>query len=521
MIATNTKADATGEKIATTRSNMATITVTKKAVTYTVSYDWGTEFPEGESLPSDSREYQSVQDAEADMDTTYTNGFTSDAPKDGKDGTWTFSGWTARVEDTVVKFIGEWTFTETLKVDAEAPAPITLADASYEAGKTAEPLNGKTTVTDNGTITYQWYRTNAVDDFNGTLLDGEIGETFTPPTDAVGTQYYYVIATNTKADATGEKIATTRSNMATITVTKKAVTYTVSYDWGTEFPEGESLPSDSREYQSVQDAEADMDTTYTNGFTSDAPKDGKDGTWTFSGWTARVEDTVVRFIGEWTFVEKQAPVEPIDPQPPVTPPDRLNVVARPSVRPQAQQSRTELPFADVKANAWYRDAVEYLHENGIMSGVREDSFAPNRNTTRGMITTMLHRLEQEPHASAANPFLDAQYGYYANAVRWAQQEGIVTGTSDTRFSPNAPMTREQLAVVLYRYAQYLGRNTDRAASLNSYADGSTVSVYAREAMRWAVAEGLLSGVGNDRLAPGAPATRAQVAEILYRFLCAE
>ena len=299
------------------------------------------------------------------------------------------------------------------------------------------------------------------------------------------------------------------------------MTYTVSYDWGTEFPNGVTLPADSREYQSVQDAEAAMDTTYTASSTSDAPKDGKDGTWTFSGWTARVENTIVKFIGEWTFVEKQTPVEPIDPQPPVTPPDRLNVVARPSVRPQAQQSRTELPFADVKANAWYRDAVEYLYENGIMSGVREDSFAPDRNTTRGMITTMLHRLEQEPHASAANPFLDAQYGYYANAVRWAQQEGIVTGTSDTRFSPNAPMTREQLAVVLYRYAQYLGRDTDRAASLNSYADGSTVSVYAREAMRWAVAEGLLSGVGNDRLAPRAPATRAQVAEILYRFLCAE
>ena len=417
-------------------------------------------------------------------------------------------------------YYAKWEKDEPL-VNAAKPAAITLADASYEAGKTAEPLNGKTTVTDNGKITYQWYRTNAVDDFNGTLLDGEIGETFTPPTDAVGTQYYYVIATNTKADATGKKTAETRSNTVAITVTKKAVTYTVSYDWGTEFPEGESLPSDSREYQSVQDAEAAMDKSYTAGSTSTAQKDGKDGTWTFSGWTTTVVDTVVKFTGEWTFVEKQAPVEPIDPQPPVTPPDRLNVVARPSVRPQVQQSRTELPFADVKANAWYRDAVEYLYENGIMSGVREDRFAPDRNTTRGMITTMLHRLEQEPHASAANPFLDAQYGYYANAVRWAQQEGIVTGTSDTRFSPNAPMTREQLAVVLYRYAQYLGRDTDRAASLNSYADGSTVSVYAREAMRWAVAEGLLSGVGNDRLAPSAPATRAQVAEILYRFLCAD
>ena len=521
VIATNTKADATGEKTAETRSNTVAITVTEKAVTYTVRYEWSGEAPSDAKLPQDDLSYDTEEQARAAMDKNYTAGSTSAAQKDGKDGTWTFSGWTARVEDTIVKFTGKWTFTETPKVDAVAPAPIQLTDASYTVGDSATALNGETKVTDNGEITYQWYEATSKDDQNGTLLEGKTDPTFKPDATAAGTRYYYVVATNTNASATGEKIATTRSNAAAITVTKKAVTYTVSYDWGTEFPEGENLPSDSREYQSVQDAEADVDTTYTDGFTSDAPKDGKDGTWTFSGWTASVEGTVVKFTGEWTFVEKQAPVEPIDPQPPVTPPDRLNVVARPSIRPQAQQSRTELPFADVKANAWYRDAVEYLYENGIMSGVREDSFAPNRNTTRGMITTMLHRLELEPHASAANPFLDAQYGYYANAVRWAQQAGLVTGTSDTRFSPNAPMTREQLAVVLYRYAQYLGRDTDRAASLNSYADGSTVSVYAREAMRWAVAEGLLSGVGNDRLAPNAPATRAQVAEILYRFLCAE
>ena len=521
VVATNTNANATGKKTAETRSNTVAITVTEKAVTYTVRYEWSGEAPSDAKLPQDNLSYDTEEQARAAMDMTYTASSTSTAQKDGKDGTWTFSGWTATVEDTIVRFIGEWTFTETLKVNAAKPDPIRLTDASYTVGDSATALNGETKVTDNGEITYQWYEATSEDDQNGTPIPGETGSTFTPDTTAAGTRFYYVIATNTNANATGEQTAETRSNTVAVTVTEKAVTYTVSYDWGTEFPNGVTLPSDSREYQSVQDAEAAMDKSYTAGSTSTAQKDGKDGTWTFSGWTARVEDTVVRFIGEWTFVEKQTPVEPIDPQPPVTPPDRLNVVARPSVRPQAQQSRTELPFADVKANAWYRDAVEYLYENGIMSGVREDSFAPDRNTTRGMITTMLHRLEQEPHASAANPFLDAQYGYYANAVRWAQQAGLVTGTSDTRFSPNAPMTREQLAVVLYRYARYLGRDTDRAASLNSYADGSTVSVYAREAMRWAVAEGLLSGVGNDRLAPSAPATRAQVAEILYRFLCAD
>ena len=94
----------------------------------------------------------------------------------------------------------------------------------------------------------------------------------------------------------------------------------------------------------------------------------------------------------------------------------------------------------------------------------------------------------------------------------------MTGISETEFAPNAPMTREQLAAVLYRYAQYLGRDTSKAAELNEFTDRGDVSGYAREAMAWAVAEGLLTGVGGSRLAPTAPATRAQVAEILYRFL---
>ena len=303
VIATNTKTDATGEKIATTRSNMATITVTEKAVTYTVSYEWGMEFPEGVTLPTDTGAYHRVQDAEAAMDKTYTASSTSTAQKDGKDGTWTFSGWTASVEGTVVKFTGKWTFTETLKVDAAKPAAIMLADASYTVGDNATALDGTTTANDGGEITYQWYEATSKDEQNGKLLEGKTDPTFAPPTDAVGMQYYYVIATNTKTDATGEQTAETRSNTVAITVTEKAVTYTVSYDWGTEVPNGETLPTDTGAYQSVQDAEAAMDKTYTASSTSTAQKDGKDGTWTFSGWTATVENTVVKFTGKWTFTE--------------------------------------------------------------------------------------------------------------------------------------------------------------------------------------------------------------------------
>ena len=162
--------------------------------------------------------------------------------------------------------------------------------------------------------------------------------------------------------------------------------------------------------------------------------------------------------------------------------------------------------------------MQYVYENGIMSGTGKNIFGPDRNTTRGMFVTMLYRIEKEPPVNGAALFVDARSGYFSKAVQWAQQEGVVTGTSTTVFSPNVPMTREQLAAVLYRYAQYLGRDTSKAAELNEFADRGDVSGYAREAMAWAVAEGLLTGVGGSRLAPTAPATRAQVAEILYRFL---
>ena len=513
VIATNTKADATGKTTASITSNIATITVTAKLVTYTVSYDWGAEFPNGEILPTDTGAYQSVQDAEAAMDKTYTAGFTSTAQKDGKDGTWTFSGWTARVEDTVVKFIGKWTFEETtVTVDAETPAPITLTDAVCTPGN-PPVLDGRTTVHDGGRITYQWYEATSKDEQNGTLLEGKTDPTFTPDTTAAGTRFYYVVATNTNENATGNKTARVRSNVAQITVQEPAPAekFAVRYIWNGEAPSDATLPVDGKTYDTEEQARAAMDKTYTASSTSTAQKDGKDGTWRFSGWFAAVDGNTVTFTGTWMFTEKAAPVTP---KPPVTP-SRPSTPAKPSQNPNAGPT---LPFTDVTEGAWYRDAVEYLYVNEIMNGVSQTSFGPEQNMTRGMITTMLHRVDGKPFVSGNHPFLDAQAGYFARAIRWAQQKGIVMGTSATQFSPNAPMTREQLATVLYRYAKHLGRDTSKAAELNGFADRGEVSSYAREAMRWAVAEGLLSGVGNNRLAPNAPTTRAQVAVILYRFL---
>ena len=178
-----------------------------------------------------------------------------------------------------------------------------------------------------------------------------------------------------------------------------------------------------------------------------------------------------------------------------------------------------LPFIDVAANAWYYDAVAYAYENGLMSGTSSNLFSPDATTTRGMIVTMLYRLEGEPRVSGASTFSDVADGmYYADPIAWAVSNGIVTGYDDTTFGPNDAITREQMAAILYRYAQYKGYSTTASADLSNYADAGEVSAYALPAIRWANAEGLVSGTTNTTLTPDGNATRAQVATIFQRFM---
>lgn len=176
------------------------------------------------------------------------------------------------------------------------------------------------------------------------------------------------------------------------------------------------------------------------------------------------------------------------------------------------------PFADVSDAAWYADAVAYVYDKGMMNGVSETSFAPNDTTNRAMIVTMLYRLEGEPDA-AASAFTDVAAGsYYADAVAWAQATGIVTGISDTVFAPDNSITREQLAAILYRYASFKGYDVSSGGmSLAEYEDVSRISSYAVTAMQWANENGLITGVTDTVLDPKGNATRAQVATILMRF----
>ena len=178
---------------------------------------------------------------------------------------------------------------------------------------------------------------------------------------------------------------------------------------------------------------------------------------------------------------------------PVTP-------SKPSQKPDTGKN---LPFTDVSANNWFYDGVKYAYENGLMNGTSSNAFSPNANTTRGMIVTILARVEGVN--TNGTP-------WYAAGQKWAMDNSISDGT-------NMPgvITREQLATILYRYAKQKGYDVSKSAALTGFSDADKVSGYAAEAMQWAVAEGLLQG-SNGKLNPQGSATRAQVATILMRFM---
>ena len=172
-------------------------------------------------------------------------------------------------------------------------------------------------------------------------------------------------------------------------------------------------------------------------------------------------------------------------------------------------------FTDVVSGDWYYDAVQFVYEHGLMNGTSQTTFAPQRTTTRGMIVTILHRMEGEPSAAAA-VFSDvAETSYCGAAVAWASQNGIVTGYDAGTFRPDAPITRQQLATMLYRYA-----GSPAVEGSLSFPDADGVADYAEAAMLWAVQTGIINGKTDGTLDPAGLATRAQVATMMARY-CAE
>ena len=180
---------------------------------------------------------------------------------------------------------------------------------------------------------------------------------------------------------------------------------------------------------------------------------------------------------------------------------------------------TKLNFTDVKESDWFFKGVEYVVDKGIMSGVSENEFAPSGKLTRAMLVQMLYNMESRPACDAENAFIDVPVGqWYTDAVIWANDAKIVSGMGEGLFAPNMEITREQMVAMLYNYAKYKGYDVTASADLSTFADNASVSAWAKPAMQWAVAEGYISGMGDNQLAPQGTATRAEIASVIMRFM---
>lgn len=176
-------------------------------------------------------------------------------------------------------------------------------------------------------------------------------------------------------------------------------------------------------------------------------------------------------------------------------------------------------FSDVKKTDWYFDSVCYAEQNRLFLGVSDTEFAPNELLTRAMFITILYRADGRPQTNNALKFDDvAEDAYYADAVCWASENGIITGASERKFAPDQTITREEMAVIISRYADCKGIHTASQGDLSAFADGGDVSGWARESVAWAVGSGMLSGKDNNLLDPRGDTTRAEAAVILNRFL---
>ena len=188
---------------------------------------------------------------------------------------------------------------------------------------------------------------------------------------------------------------------------------------------------------------------------------------------------------------------------------------------ELELDETEIVFTDVKKTDWFYEYIKYVTNNKLMNGVSNDKFAPNYTLTRAMLITVLYRHAGEHATNKSISFVDVDMGaYYANAVTWAKQNGIISGINENEFAPNDNITREQIATIMYRYAKYKGFDVSGGENINilSYDDVNDISEYAISSMQYACGSGLMLGKTNSTLNPKDNATRAEIAAILQRYI---
>ena len=260
----------------------------------------------------------------------------------------------------------------------------------------------------------------------------------------------------------------------------------------------------------------DISGSTINAYTSGGDGFDSNGSLTISGgviavWTANTADNQP-LDADGTITVSDGTQQPADG---TTPPEKPDGSGDNGASGGNAQQPGPGGFTDVSRDDWFANGVDYVSQKGLMSGTGTGTFAPNTALTRGMLVTILYQMAGAPEVTGTCPFRDVAAGsYYEKAAIWTAENGLVSGYENGCFGPNDPVTREQLAAILYRYAQYRGLDVSQTGSIGGFADNSSVSGYARTAMAWANGAGLISGMGDNTLAPRGTATRGQAAVIL-------
>ena len=306
------------------------------------------------------------------------------------------------------------------------------------------------------------------------------------------------------ANADGEYFEVKENHI--VVYAKKFSTYAIGYDLPSSGGGGSSVTRYTVKFDTNGGSSVSSATVTKNAKVAEPKTPEKDG-YTFGGWYTDKE-----FAEKYDFESK------------VT--KNFTLYAKWDKHDDEQSSTDthncpSLAFDDLDITKWYHFDTDYVIENGIFKGTTETTFEPDSAQTRAMMVTVLYRVEGEPAVNRSIPFADVDMGaYYANAVIWGQQNGIIKGYSETEFGPDDKITREQIAAIMHRYAQYKGYDVSVGENTNilSYDDFDSISEYAIPSMQWAVGSGLIKGKSESTLNPLDNATRAEIAAILHRFI---
>ncbi|MDL2273567.1 S-layer homology domain-containing protein [Oscillospiraceae bacterium OttesenSCG-928-G22] len=396
---------------------------------------------------------------------------------------------------------GAHTVAVTFKEDNAATPTITTqpASGSYRLDAAATPLTVDATVTDGGTLTYQWYQNSTNSTTGSTAIPGATGTSYLPDTSAQGTIYYYCVVTNTNTAVTGTQTVDAASTIVEVVVARP----NSSTVGGTT-----SLPNVSV-------------TKPTNGTVKASPTSPKKG----DTVTITTTPNEGYEVGGIAVKDKSGNTLPVSENSdgtysftydgnPVTIEANFVPLATTPEPPSGWQN----PFTDVNESDWFYGDVQYVEENGLMTGTSADKFDPEKPMTRGMLVTVLFRMAGSPEPKSGSNFEDLTQDWYAKAVAWASENGIVGGYDAETFGPDDNITREQAAVILERYMAFAKINIATTDEYRIFADEDDISDYAKNAIQLMNKLGIMNGVGENTINPQGDASRAEVAAMLHRFL---